>query len=221
MDKSRFNSKVSDMCSYSIQDKSDIRTEKNKYPFSSLLQIMDLLGDKAIGTTQWESRFLPKTMLYLVAESRFDDYLRKVRLQDFQPLEVEKSKPAPASAESKTPQDTNNDDFDIMKEINSYQEVSFKTAPKSVILSKFLETGNYSTDELGDAKEIPIEVLGKKSITENDALETETLALVLEKQKKFDKAIEVYEKLISRNPEKSSIFAPRILELKNKLENSK
>jgi tetratricopeptide (TPR) repeat protein len=50
-------------------------------------------------------------------------------------------------------------------------------------------------------------------------LETETLAVVFEKQGKFDRAIAIYEKLISRNPEKSSTFAARIEELNLKKEN--
>ena len=113
------------------------------------------------------------------------------------------------------------DSFDVMKEINSYQEVSFKTAPKSVILSKFLESGNYKPEELGQAEAVSVEELGKKSISADDSLDTETLALVLEKQQKYDKAISVYEKLIAKYPEKSSTFAIRISELKMKLENNK
>ena len=108
-----------------------------------------------------------------------------------------------------------------MREINAYQEVSFKTAPKSVILSKFLETGNYKPEDLGETPTVSVEDLGKKSIEQDNSLNTETMAVIFEKQGKFDRAIAIYEKLITRYPEKNSTFAIRISELKMKLENSK
>lgn len=222
MDKSTFYTQLADMCAYTLQDKSDIRAAKNKYPYSSVLQMMDLLSDKAVGTPQWESRFLPKTNLYMVGGTRLTEYLRSARLVESKAAQTVPV--TPASKKNKQPDvaKTNGEEkFDIIEEINSYQEVSFKTAPKSVILSKFLETGNYTTDELGSITDVPIDVLGKKSIQQGKSLETETLALILERQGKYDKAIEVYEKLISRNPEKDSTFAVRISELKMKLENKK
>ncbi len=224
MEKSAFNGKLADLSRYSLAEKSDIRQEKNKYPYCVLLQMMDILSDKAISTPQWESRFLPHVLMYRLPGSRLDDYLRRVTLEEVLPQEETK----PEADQGRTSErvaprlsQSADEDFDIMKEINAYQEVSFKTAPKSVILSKFLETGNYSPDELGTADSVPVEVLGKKSVAVNDSLETETLALVLEKQGKFDKAVEVYEKLIAKNPEKSSTFALRISELKIKIENNK
>ncbi len=108
-----------------------------------------------------------------------------------------------------------------MKEINAYQEVSFKTAPKSVILSKFLESGNCTPDDFAAANTASVEDLGKKSVREDDSLDTETLAIVCEKQGKFERAISIYEKLIVKYPEKSSTFAIRIAELKTKIENKK
>lgn len=221
MDKSMFNARLADMCRYSMLDKTEIQAEKNRFPYCSLLQMMDILSDKATDTSRWEERFLPKAMLYLIDNARFEDYLRKAEYGEFQvpvapkpvaETEKPKAKPSPAAEQ---------DAFDIMKEINAYQEVSFKTAPKSVILSKFLESGNYNPDEMEDKEDVPVEVLGKKSIAKDESLETETLAVVLEKQGRWERAIDVYEKLIVKYPEKSSIFAVRISELKLKLENNK
>jgi len=45
---------------------------------------------------------------------------------------------------------------------------------------------------------------------------SETFAVLLEKQGKIEKAIQVYEELILKNPEKNSYFATRIQELKKK-----
>jgi hypothetical protein len=54
------------------------------------------------------------------------------------------------------------------------------------------------------------------SLEESDDLATETYAALLAKQGHKEKAIKMYEKLILLNPEKSSFFADKILQLKNK-----
>ncbi len=221
MDKSAFNIKLTNLCSYSMMDKSEIQAEKNRYPYCALLQMMDILSDKATGTMQWSERFLPKTMLYFSDFEKFNDYLERVTFTEIQTPADIKAKEQVEQAKSQEYSANESETFDIMKEINSYQEVSFKTAPKSVILSKFLETGNYKPEELGDAEAVSVDDLGKKSVRVDESLDTETLAVVFEKQGKFDRAIAVYEKLIAKYPEKSSTFAIRISELKMKLENNK
>ena len=50
----------------------------------------------------------------------------------------------------------------------------------------------------------------KKSLMPDASLGTETLAVILEKQGRYDKALAIYKNLLVHNPEKSSIFAPRI-----------
>lgn len=204
-----------------MMDKSEIQAEKNRYPYCALLQMMDILSDKATGTMQWSERFLPKTMLYFSDFEKFNDYLERVTFTEIQTPADIKAKEQVEQAKSQEYSANESETFDIMKEINSYQEVSFKTAPKSVILSKFLETGNYKPEELGDAEAVSVDDLGKKSVRVDESLDTETLAVVFEKQGKFDRAIAVYEKLIAKYPEKSSTFAIRISELKMKLENNK
>lgn len=221
MDKSMFNAKLGDLCRYSMLDKSEIQTEKNRFPYCSLLQMMDILCDKATGTSGWEERYLPKAMLYFIDNARFEDYLERVAYSELPTLVEQKASEPEEQPKAKVEAPAEPDAFDIMKEINAYQEVSFKTAPKSVILSKFLESGNYNPEDLGEMEDVPVEVLGKKSILKDESLETETLAVVLEKQGRFERAIAVYEKLIAKYPEKSSTFAIRISELKLKLENNK
>ena len=56
--------------------------------------------------------------------------------------------------------------------------------------------------------------LSKKSWSSNDELMTETLAKVFVKQKKFRKAIEAYEILGLKYPEKNSLFANQIKRIK-------
>ena len=53
------------------------------------------------------------------------------------------------------------------------------------------------------------------------ALMTETLARVYLEQKKYQKAIQAYEILILKYPEKISFFADRILDIKNLQQNNK
>ena len=107
--------------------------------------------------------------------------------------------------------------FDILNEINTFQEVSFKTAPKSVILSNFLQIATSEGEETPSGEPLPAETKDKKSLVADASLGTETLAVILEKQGKYDKALAIYENLLARNPEKSSIFAPRIEKLESLL----
>ena len=162
---------------------------------------------------------MPRVSLYLFDKKKFSAYLDNVSLTEIQTPADIKAKEQVEQAKSQEYDASETDAYDIMKEINAYQEVSFKTAPKSVILSNFLETGNYNVGESGADDEVSVEVLGKKSIREDESLDTETLAVVLEKQGKYDRAIGVYEKLIAKYPEKSSTFAIRISELKIKMDN--
>lgn len=51
------------------------------------------------------------------------------------------------------------------------------------------------------------------------SLATESFAIILEKQGKFSKSKEIYEKLILKNPEKKDYFAEKIKELSDRLNN--
>ena len=134
MEKSAFNVKLGDLCHYSMLDKSEIQFEKNRFPFCALLQVMDILSDKATGTSRWEERFMPRVSLYLFDKKKFSAYLDNVSLTEIQTPADIKAKEQVEQAKSQEYDASETDAYDIMKEINAYQEVSFKTAPKSVIL---------------------------------------------------------------------------------------
>ncbi len=86
MDKSAFNLKLTNLCAYTLQDKNDIQTEKNRYPFCALLQMMDLLCEKATGASMWRERLLPRVSLYLFDHQRFEVYMDRVTLRKMEPV---------------------------------------------------------------------------------------------------------------------------------------
>lgn len=219
MDKELFNTKIKHSDTFTLQEKLDIQNEKTHYPYSAPLQMLDLMSDKAANIFQWEERFAARVAMYMADNRKMNANLALVQTIDIATPADLALKQQIEAAKTKEYASDEPTAFDIMQEINSYQEVSFKTAPKSVILSKFLEDGNFQPDENEVTDSRSIEELAKKSANPSQSLETETLAVVYEKQGKYDKAIEIYEKLMVRNPEKSSIFAGRIEELKNKKEN--
>ena len=71
------------------------------------------------------------------------------------------------------------------------------------------------TGELPDQED-----LTKRSKPIGGGLVTESFAKILEKQGKIDKAVEIYEKLIAKNPEKKAYFAAKISELKGETNES-
>ena len=67
------------------------------------------------------------------------------------------------------------------------------------------------------AEEINNENKARRSSEDHLSVVTETLANIYEGQAMYEKAIQVFKKLISENPEKKSYFATRIKELEQKL----
>ena len=188
MDKKEFNDRLSHPVSFTSQERGWLRAKQDRYPFSSVVSAMALLADHAYGFDTDEAR-------------------RRVALAMCNPQSLNAMLAAVQPAAADQP------NFDVLGEINSFQEVSFKTAPKSVILSNFLEIATAEGQEIGDEEPLPAEVKDKKSLAADVSLGTETLAIILEKQGKYNHALAIYENLLARNPEKSSIFAPRIEQL--------
>ncbi len=95
-------------------------------------------------------------------------------------------------------------------------------SPEHHLIDKFLSTaqGPVKLEKNKQENQIstPNNQLIAKSVTESDDLITETLALIYQKQKKYDKAIEAFQKLSLKYPEKSVYFASQIKELE-KLKN--
>ena len=220
MDKNSFGRLIDESGKLTPEEWGKLRRERDSYPFSAPLQVLSLLADKANGAALWEQQELPRVLLYVQHADRLYEQLERLD-HPSEPLQKEPEPPARSLNDVapvvKTDDEASDAPFDILQAINSYQEVSFKTAPKSVILSNFLEKdGGIVLSESG-FEEVSIQELAKKSIAVDDSLESETLALVLEKQGKYAQALAMYEKLMLNNPEKSSTFAVRIAALKTQL----
>lgn len=221
IEKAIFNSRIATLNVYTLQEKLDIQSAKSRYPYCSLLQMLDLLSDKAANIYHWNERFSQRVALHMLDTTRLMDHLSAVKTIDISTPDDLKLKEQIENAKNREFAPNDPDSFDVLDEINAYQEVSFKTAPKSVILEKYLEESNVDTSDMPEETPEKVIELGKKSIKADDSIETETLAIILEKQKKYDKAIAVYEKLIAKIPEKSSTFAAQIKRLKQEIENNK
>ena len=88
---------------------------------------------------------------------------------------------------------------------------------KAALIDKFIETNpKIAPIKPGTAPAPQFEL----NSSDNTHLMTETLARVYLEQKKYQKAIQAYEILILKYPEKSSFFADRINEIKNLQQNN-
>ena len=92
-------------------------------------------------------------------------------------------------------------------------EISVEKQKKIELIDKFIENNPKITPISKDAQNIVIE----QKTEDTTYLMTETLARVYLEQKKYSKAIQAYEILILKYPEKSSFFADRISEI-NKIQ---
>lgn len=196
MDKKQFAAKVGAPQQFSPQERGWLRAMMAKYPYSSAVSTLALLADHAHGFDTPAQR--RATSLAMCDSRNLETMLAAARTPD---------NPADESQ------------VDILNEINTFQEVSFKTAPKSVILSNFLKDGPAEAMERVRAELPTPHDDDKKSLRADESLASETLAIILEKQGKYDKAADIYRKLLAANPEKNSIFAPRIKELQNRINN--
>ena len=190
MDKKQFIDMTAAPGRFTSQDRGWLKAMLAKYPHSSVVSTLALLADHAFGyDTPVERRAVA---LSVCNPAILDDLL------------------STASTAAAAVPTSNDPGFDILSEINTFQEVSFKTAPKSVILSNFLqvdpseeENSTSQSAQNGDDRD-------KKNVSSDVSLGTETLAVILENQGRYDKALAIYKNLLANNPEKSSIFAPRI-----------
>ena len=105
-----------------------------------------------------------------------------------------------------------------ISESDEPSEVNFEKQKKKELIDKFIETSP-KIPQVKHGTPIP-SIFYEPSKADNSFLMTETLARVYLEQKKYHKAIQAYEILILKYPEKISFFADRILDIKNLQQNN-
>ena len=104
-------------------------------------------------------------------------------------------------------------------EVENPSEAEIEKRKKNELIDKFIETSPKIPPIKSDI--IISNIIFEPSNADNSYIMTETLARVYLEQKKYQKAIQAYEILILKYPEKSSFFADRILDIKNLQQNNK
>jgi tetratricopeptide (TPR) repeat protein len=104
-------------------------------------------------------------------------------------------------------------------EVENPSEAEIEKRKKNELIDKFIETSPKIPPIKNDI--IISNIIFEPSNADNSYIMTETLARVYLEQKKYQKAIQAYEILILKYPEKSSFFADRILDIKNLQQNNK
>ncbi|MEY4835564.1 MAG: hypothetical protein RI980_1679 [Bacteroidota bacterium] len=99
----------------------------------------------------------------------------------------------------------------VRNEAEKQISVSSELEKKFDLIEKFIEL-NPKIPQAKDTTSIPINIA--KSNETPSSIMTETLAQIYLEQKKYSKAIQAYEILILKYPEKSSFFADRIKNIK-------
>lgn len=155
---------------------------------------------------------LPQTTPQLATESQkltspFEDLLAQPDLSAIPLIEKEPLPELSKSALQAT---------DIPEEdIDSFND-KIKKLKQIEIIDQFIRTEPRISSLSTLDKEAPTNDLAEKSIKAPVELVSENLANIMLKQGKTDKAIEIYEKLMLKFPEKKSYFAEKIESLKNR-----
>lgn len=110
-------------------------------------------------------------------------------------------------------------DRDILVPLDTkLTDIDAEKQKKNELIDKFIET----SPKIPPVKKGLVMDINKEPISENNSyLMTETLARVYLEQKKYEKAIQAYDILILKYPEKSSFFANQILNIKELQQNNK
>lgn len=107
--------------------------------------------------------------------------------------------------------------YDIISEIDSYKEENLSSNPtKEELINRFLKIENpkIAKDESSEENE-NIDKAIRKSAKDDFKVVTETMAKIYLKQGNKEKAMQIYQQLMTSNPKKSIYFANQIEKIKN------
>ena len=160
------------------------------------LEVIDiaLQKDTAIIETTADKLELGKPLAFSKSEKHsFQEWLQLSKIKKIERNEVPKSEEEPS-------------------------EIEIEKKKKTELIDKFIETSPKIPPIKQDATPKPLVEQNKE---DTSYLMTETLARVYLEQKKYQKAIQAYEILILKYPEKISFFADRISDIKILQQNNK
>lgn len=105
-------------------------------------------------------------------------------------------------------------DYPLPPDETVQQERHSERENKGDLIDSFLAASPTFRNRVNLPGEVPDYDLSEKAVSENDAIVTETFVRLLITQQKYQKAIEAFEKLSLKIPEKSIYFAAQIEEVK-------
>lgn len=157
-----------------------------------------------------------------IGDSRYQELLPKVSIRVSDRRWLKKFLETPIAAEN---QESIADDYlehigyTLISDENTEEIIEDSKDAKRQLIENFLATGTDLRGKPNQDETAAAAELAEKSVLENEDIVTETYANILLSQGKLEKAMDVFQKLSLRNPEKSIYFATRIKEIRLLLNN--
>lgn len=164
-----------------------------------------------------ESPPAEEEMLHIVPEGEDpptpEGHLAEGREESEKPKEITAKEPTGSTSPAPLPKEAFTS---WRKGVQPEKRDLFSSPPQSLPpLNRFEYDDEPEEDDFDDDyPEEEAQQVARQSVQEDAEIVSETLAMVLEKQGHYQKAIAMYEKLVLQNPEKSSFFAAKIENLK-------
>lgn len=173
-----------------------------KYPYCSLFWVLGAKFADLIDSFNKEE-WLRKAATYTSDREYLKEHLAIAR----EHLQREKQQQMAKSEKS----------YDIITEIDSYKEENISSNPtKEELINRFLKIENpkIAKDDSSEENE-NIDKAIRKSAKDDFKVVTETMAKIYLKQGNKEKAMQIYQQLMTSNPKKSIYFANQIEKIKN------
>ncbi len=194
MDKNNFHKYLNNVAALNGETQHELQNITDTYPWFQAGWLLYAKNLKNNNSSDFDN-ILKKVAVLAPDRKSFYKFLNSEKPKEQRPSF--KIKPAAAVYELDQEKENNNGNSLIDKFLNSEQTVRKKRNTHGFASGTVLNNG----------------VL-EKSVEENDEIITETLATIYTQQKNYDKALNAYQKLSLKFPEKSVYFASRIKEIK-------